>query len=117
MVKTWKISPNFGCVSIITGLRVKRSYPADMATFGVQKAAKPIMYYGPKAIAKEGRRAYTPCPHLPPLSIKVSQAEMEAGDCEGRLPPLFFSEVRCQISEVSNPRLVDLLFNQPTTNL
>ena len=28
-------------------------------------------------------------PHLPPLSRKVSQVEMEASDCEGRLPPLF----------------------------
>ncbi len=25
-----------------------------------------------------------------PLTDKVSQAEMEAGDCEGRLPPLFY---------------------------
>jgi hypothetical protein len=56
-----------------------------------KKLLNPSLYYGPKAIAKEGRRAYTPCPHLPPLSIKVSQAEMEAGDCEGRLPPLFLS--------------------------
>jgi len=29
-------------------------------------------------------------PSLAPLTNKVSQVEMEAGDCEGRLPPLFF---------------------------
>src|SRR5678815_4497288 len=28
-------------------------------------------------------------PSLAPLTNKVSQVEMEAGDCEGRLPPLF----------------------------
>ena len=28
-------------------------------------------------------------PSLAPLANKVSQVEMEAGDCEGRLPPLF----------------------------
>ena len=46
-------------------------------------------------------------PSLAPLANKVSQVEMEAGDCEGRLPPLFLpdargqrSEVRCQRSDV-----------------
>jgi len=46
------------------------------------------------AIAKAQAREYTPCPHLPPLTNKVSQVEMEAGDCEGRLPPLFLPAVR-----------------------
>jgi hypothetical protein len=41
-----------------------------------------------RTIAKGRKREYTPSPHLPPLQ-KVSQVEMEAGDCEGRLPPLF----------------------------
>jgi hypothetical protein len=52
------------------------------------------------AIAKAQAREYTPCPHLPPLANKVSQVEMEAGDCEGRLPPLFLPDVRCQRSDV-----------------
>jgi hypothetical protein len=30
----------------------------------------------------------------PPFSKKVSQVEMEAGDCEGRLPPLFYVGLR-----------------------
>jgi hypothetical protein len=47
------------------------------------------LFYGQNAIAKEPERAYTPSPHLPPLTFKVSQAEIEAGDCEGRLPLLF----------------------------
>lgn len=42
------------------------------------------------SIAKERKRAYTPSPHLPPF-LKVSQVEMEACDCEGRLPPLFWT--------------------------
>jgi hypothetical protein len=116
MVKTWKISPNFGCVSIITGLRVKRSHPADMATFGVQKAAKPVTVLWAKSYCQRGQASIYSVPSLAPLSIKVSQAEMEAGDCEGRLPPLFF---RGQMSDIRGQqlRLVDLSFNQPTTNL
>ena len=35
-------------------------------------------------------------PHLPPPSKKVSQVEMEASDCEGRLPPLFQWAVSCE---------------------
>jgi len=40
-------------------------------------------------------------PSLAPLANKVSQVEMEAGDCEGRLPPLFcqMSDARCQMLE------------------
>ncbi len=33
-------------------------------------------------------------PSLAPLTNKVSQVEMEAGDCEGRLPPLFLHGLR-----------------------
>jgi len=36
----------------------------------------------------------------PPLN-KVSQVEIEAGDCEGRLPLLFLLDVSCQLSVVS----------------
>ena len=36
----------------------------------------------------------------PPLQTKVSQVEIEAGDCEGRLP-LLFLRVICQWSVVS----------------
>ena len=40
-------------------------------------------------------------PSLAPLANKVSQVEMEAGDCEGRLPPLFcqMSDARCRMLE------------------
>ena len=48
------------------------------------------IYFTQTAIAKAQEREYTPCPHLPPLTIKVSQVEIEASDCEGRLPPLFY---------------------------
>src|SRR5258705_6406545 len=39
-------------------------------------------------------------PSLAPLANKVSQVEMEAGDCDGRLPPLFLPDVSCQMSDV-----------------
>ncbi len=43
------------------------------------------------AIAKGEKREYTPCPHLPPLSIKVSQVEM--GRRFARVAcPLFLSQ-------------------------
>ena len=40
-----------------------------------------------RSIAKWAPRAYTPSPHLPPFQ-EVRQVEIEAGDCEGRLPSL-----------------------------
>ena len=74
----------------------------------MQKMRLKLMeFYGFIPIDKVGRRAYTPSPHLPPLTIKVSQAEIEAGDCEGRLPLLFKTEgqmldatSRCRTSDV-----------------
>src|SRR6266508_6539690 len=39
-------------------------------------------------------------PSLAPLTNKVSQVEMEAGDCEGRLPPLFLLWPSCPWSLV-----------------
>ncbi len=61
----------------------------------LKKSAEVLQF---NAIAKAHQRAYTPCPHLPPLSNKVSQVEIEAGDCEGRLPlPFWNADARCEM--------------------
>jgi hypothetical protein len=102
MMKTYEMSPDFWMCKHYNGFAREAQFASnDGRHLADKNALEPAVYYGPKAIAKEGRRAYTPCPHLPPLTIKVSQVEMEAGDCEGRLPPLFLPEVRGQISGVS----------------
>ena len=43
-------------------------------------------------LPKGGRRAYTPCLTCPLLEVR--QAEIEAGDCEGRLPLLFLTPTK-----------------------
>jgi len=92
MIKTYEMTPNFWICKYYNGFAREAHLRAMMGDFWRHKnALKPALYYGPKAIAKDGRRAYTPCPHLPPLTIKVSQVEMEAGDCEGRSASAFFA--------------------------
>ena len=56
-------------------------------------------------------------PSLAPLTIKVSQVEMEAGDCEGRSASAFFSrQLSVVSSQLYSTRLLATFFNQAEIN-
>jgi len=59
-----------------------------------------------KTLAAQTYWEYTRGPHLPPLFSKVRQAEMEADDCEGRLPPLFSVSGEACLSKRSEVQLL-----------
>jgi hypothetical protein len=59
--------------------------------FGLKKPEKILVYSSTNSYCQTARAGIYSVPSLAPLTTKVSQVEMEADDCEGRLPPLFFA--------------------------
>ena len=80
--------------------------PEPEHRFGSRLAAATSVVHSPtNSYCQRASAGIYSVPSLAPLTNKVSQVEMEAGDCEGRLPPLFFAgsqrpEARGQMSDV-----------------
>jgi hypothetical protein len=76
-------------MTIIASLETKRSRAGAAPSFGCKKAGAKDGLLTTDSYCQRAKAGIYCAPHLPPLTDKVSQVEMEAGDCEGRLPPLF----------------------------
>src|SRR6266511_1646120 len=76
---------------IIAALEKKRSRGRMHPVLDLKKGLRKGSVLPVISIAKEQQAGIYSAPHLPPLQIKVSQVEIEAGDCEGRLPLLFWN--------------------------
>src|SRR2546425_3102328 len=81
----------FGAGSIIATLRLKRSPGAGLRPGSTRKKCSKTRCFLPdKELLPKRTSGHILRPlTCPPLQTKVSQAEIEAGDCEGRLPLLF----------------------------
>jgi len=75
-----------------------------MALFGGQKLHENMCVLWPKKCCQRWQAGIYSVPSLAPLTIKVSQVEMEAGDCEGRSASAFLPEVRDPRSEVGSQK-------------